>query len=144
MNESNNTTPAGSKEEKQHEQAQDCFTCRVTGTAVCIGTGAYLALQTYARPPLSPVQKAITLSLAGGLGFLGLWRATIWWTQPEYRIFSVYDLHVCVSLSFTSRHIALVGNWREHVEFCFPIHILYAGTLNVLDIVCCIHWHQFW
>ncbi len=68
--------------EKQQPQpgtaaAKDCLACRVSGTVTCCGVGAYLALQTYAKPPASPIQKVMTLTLAGVLGALGVARAFI-------------------------------------------------------------------
>ena len=69
-------------EEKSQRQlgaaaAKDCLACRVTGTVTCCGVGAYLALQTYAKPPASPLQRVMTLVLAGALGALGVARAFI-------------------------------------------------------------------
>lgn len=54
---------------------KDCLACRVTGTLVCCGVGGWLALETYARPPASPIQRYMTLTIAGALGTLGVMRA---------------------------------------------------------------------
>lgn len=56
---------------------QDCLSCRVTGTVVCLGLSAYLAAQNYARPSSSPAHRAFTLAFAGGFAALGIARALI-------------------------------------------------------------------
>lgn len=52
------------KAEKEEDSFSrlDCLSCRITGTAVCLGLSAYLTAQTYARPPTSPAQRIFTLA----------------------------------------------------------------------------------
>ena len=56
---------------------EDCLSCRVVGTVTCLGLSGYLALSTYARPPVSPLQRFITLAVAGGFAALGVTRAAL-------------------------------------------------------------------
>ena len=56
---------------------QDCMSCRVTGTVVCLSLSAYLAIQNYARPSSSPAHRAFTMAFAGGFAALGIARALI-------------------------------------------------------------------
>ncbi len=53
----------------------DCWKCRVTGTAVCLGASAYLLAQNYAQPSASRVHRMFTLLFAGGFAALGVARA---------------------------------------------------------------------
>ena len=56
---------------------QDCISCRVTGTVVCLSLSAYLTLQTYARPPTSPAHRIFSLAFAGGFAAIGIARALV-------------------------------------------------------------------
>lgn len=56
---------------------KDCLTCRITGTLTCLGVGTWLAMQTYAKPPASPIQRRLNFLMAGALGALGVARALI-------------------------------------------------------------------
>lgn len=69
---------AGSKaEEERPAEWQDCLSCRVTGTAVCLCLSGYLFANEYARPSVSPFQRRFTLVMAGGFAVLGAVRAVI-------------------------------------------------------------------
>lgn len=65
------------EKEDDSSRRPDCLSCRITGTAVCLGLSAYLTVQTYARPPTSPAQRTFTLAFAGGFAALGIARALV-------------------------------------------------------------------
>ena len=56
---------------------KDCLSCRVTGTVVFLAASAYLTAHTYASPPASPIQRSLTLAIAGAFAALGVARALI-------------------------------------------------------------------
>jgi hypothetical protein len=64
--------PAGPQEE-------DCTSCRMVGTGVCLGTSATLALQLYRGVPAvaSPVHRAALAVCAASFAALGVVRAVI-------------------------------------------------------------------
>ena len=53
----------------------DCLSCRVTGTVTCAALSLYLGVQMYARPPASPIQRHVTLAMAGAFAAAALARA---------------------------------------------------------------------
>lgn len=58
-------------------RATDCLSCRVTGTVTCLGLGAYLAAQQYARPATSVIQGRLMYGAAVGLGIMAVARAVL-------------------------------------------------------------------
>ena len=72
------------QQQQQHNQhhhhrlpGSDCLSCRMTGVVVCVAASAYLMAQTYARPPASPIQRHVTLAVAGGFAALAVVRALL-------------------------------------------------------------------
>jgi len=58
-------------------KTEDCLSCRVTGTVVSLALSAYLAVETYARPPSSPLHRKFMLLFSGGFAALGIGRALL-------------------------------------------------------------------
>jgi hypothetical protein len=57
---------------------EDCLSCKVTGTAVCLGLSGYLVAKQYAQPVGSPSTKVLTLAVAGSLAAMGIARAILY------------------------------------------------------------------
>lgn len=55
----------------------DCFSCRVIGSLTCGGLSGYLLLSNYAEPKGSPIQRSITLAVAGSLAALAIARGAL-------------------------------------------------------------------
>lgn len=68
---------AGEAERAQGAPRADCTSCRVTGTGVCAAISAYLLASNYAAPAASPIQRHMTLVMAGGFAAMAVARAMI-------------------------------------------------------------------
>jgi hypothetical protein len=70
--------PAGTTVQgSQPPPGSQCTACKLTGTAVCAISSAYLVVSEYARPSVSPIQRRLVLGLAGAFAAMGVARAIV-------------------------------------------------------------------